>query len=108
MCVAVDVLGCAGTAESGGSHLDGPGWEMLAAGDINGDCRVDIVDLVLIAFHGIEKVPTRSIDIAAAKWQNSLTAGQGAITLRDRGQGWKETDNRYVGRYRLGQECRCG
>ncbi|UCG58784.1 MAG: HEAT repeat domain-containing protein [Phycisphaerales bacterium] len=44
-----------GTAEASKSYFDAPVCETVVAGDINGDCRVDFVDLVLMGLHWLER-----------------------------------------------------
>ncbi len=44
-----------GTTEASKSYFGGPVCEVIAAGDINGDCRVDWADLRLMALHWLEQ-----------------------------------------------------
>jgi hypothetical protein len=44
-----------GTAEASKSYFGGPVCEVIIAGDINGDCRVDFADFVLMARHWLEE-----------------------------------------------------
>lgn len=43
-----------GTAESSRTYFDGPPCEAIIAGDINGDCRVDMIDLSILGSHWLE------------------------------------------------------
>ena len=43
-----------GTAEASKSYFDQPVCETIVAGDINGDCRVDIKDFALMIAHWLE------------------------------------------------------
>jgi len=43
-----------GTAEASKSYFAEPACETIIAGDINGDCRVDVVDFALMAEHWLE------------------------------------------------------
>ncbi|MBN1124224.1 MAG: hypothetical protein JXA82_04390 [Sedimentisphaerales bacterium] len=43
-----------GTAEASRSWFDGPVCETIVIGDINGDCRVNLTDLALMATHWLE------------------------------------------------------
>jgi hypothetical protein len=43
-----------GTAEASKSYFGGPICETIVAGDVNGDCRVDLADLSFLAFHWLE------------------------------------------------------
>ena len=43
-----------GTAEASKSYFGEPPCEIIVAGDINGDCVVDMTDLSFIAFHWLE------------------------------------------------------
>lgn len=43
-----------GTAEASKSYFGGPVCEVIVAGDINGDCRVDWADFALMAFHWLQ------------------------------------------------------
>ena len=45
----------AGTEEASKSWFDKPVCETIVAGDINGDCRVDHMDFVLMAMHWLEE-----------------------------------------------------
>jgi len=44
-----------GTAEASKSYFGKPVCETIIAGDINGDCRVNFVDFVFMAFHWLEE-----------------------------------------------------
>ena len=44
-----------GTAEASKSYFGEPVCETIVAGDINGDCRVDFLDLALMAAHWLEE-----------------------------------------------------
>lgn len=44
-----------GTAEASKSYFGEPVCETIVAGDINGDCKVDLKDFALIAFHWLEE-----------------------------------------------------
>ncbi|MBN1817241.1 MAG: hypothetical protein JW828_07750 [Sedimentisphaerales bacterium] len=43
-----------GTVEASKSYFEGPVCEVIVAGDINGDCRVNLIDLALMARHWLE------------------------------------------------------
>ncbi len=43
-----------GTSEASKSYFDGPLCETIIAGDINGDCKVDLKDLALLSSHWLE------------------------------------------------------
>jgi len=43
-----------GTAEASKSYFDQPVCETIVAGDINGDCRVDIKDFIIMIAHWLE------------------------------------------------------
>ncbi|MHC4740911.1 MAG: hypothetical protein ACYS8Z_03305 [Planctomycetota bacterium] len=43
-----------GTAEAGKSYFAKPLCEIIVAGDINGDCRVDFLDFQLMGMHWLE------------------------------------------------------
>jgi len=43
-----------GTAEASKSYFGAPPCETIIAGDINGDCRVDIADVILLLSHWLE------------------------------------------------------
>jgi hypothetical protein len=50
-----------GTSEASKSYFGEPICEVIVAGDINGDCRVDVQDLAVLAFHWLETaLPTRT------------------------------------------------
>ena len=40
-----------GTAEASKSYFGEPACETIIAGDINGDCKVDFQDFVIVALH---------------------------------------------------------
>ena len=44
-----------GTAEASKSYFDGPVCEIIVAGDINGDCKVNFLDFRLMALHWLEQ-----------------------------------------------------
>jgi len=44
-----------GTAEGSKSYLGEPVCETIVAGDINGDCKVDLKDLMILAYHWLEE-----------------------------------------------------
>ena len=44
-----------GTAEASKSYFSEPPCETIIAGDINGDCKVDFVDLSILAYHWLEE-----------------------------------------------------
>jgi predicted outer membrane repeat protein len=44
-----------GTAEASKSYFGGPVCQTIITGDINGDCKVDLTDFVLMANHWLEK-----------------------------------------------------
>jgi predicted outer membrane repeat protein len=44
-----------GTAEASKSYFGGPVCQTIITGDINGDCKVDLADFVLMANHWLEK-----------------------------------------------------
>ena len=44
-----------GTVEASKSHFGKPPCPLFIAGDINGDCRVDFLDLVILASHWLEQ-----------------------------------------------------
>lgn len=46
-----------GTNQASKSYFNGPPCETIIAGDINGDCRVDFVDLALLTNHWLETGP---------------------------------------------------
>jgi hypothetical protein len=54
-----------GTAEASKSYFGGPVCEVVMAGDINGDCKVDVADLTILAGHWLaddapcSQLPTR-------------------------------------------------
>jgi hypothetical protein len=51
-----------GTTEAGKSYFGEPICETIMAGDINGDCRVDFMDLVIMASHWLwdaDALPTQ-------------------------------------------------
>ena len=49
-----------GTTQASKSYFGAPPCETIMAGDINGDCRVDITDFNLMALHWSEdECPTR-------------------------------------------------
>jgi len=43
-----------GTAQASKSYFGKPTCEIIAAGDVNGDCRVDFLDMQLMAIHWLE------------------------------------------------------
>lgn len=43
------------TAEASKSYFGKPVCETVIAGDINGDCKVDLLDFALISFHRLEQ-----------------------------------------------------
>ncbi len=43
-----------GTAEASKSHFGGPPCETIVAGDINGDCKVDLADFAILSLHWLE------------------------------------------------------
>ena len=43
-----------GTAEASKSYFGSPPCETIIAGDINGDCKVDVDDLMLLISHWLE------------------------------------------------------
>jgi len=43
-----------GTAEASKSYFDKPVCETIVAGDINGDCKVNLLDFAFMAFHWLE------------------------------------------------------
>lgn len=43
-----------GTAEASKSYFGEPLCETIMAGDINGDCKVDLADFIIMAFHWLE------------------------------------------------------
>ncbi len=43
-----------GTAEASKSYFGKPVCETIIAGDINGDCRVDLKDVAILAGHWLE------------------------------------------------------
>ncbi len=43
-----------GTAEASKSYFGGPPCEKIIPGDINGDCKVDLIDLAILARHWLE------------------------------------------------------
>jgi len=43
-----------GTAEASKSWFGGPVCAAIAAGDINGDCKVDLGDIAILARHWLE------------------------------------------------------
>ncbi|NLZ07277.1 MAG: hypothetical protein GXY19_19080, partial [Phycisphaerae bacterium] len=43
-----------GTAEASKSYFGEPPCETIIAGDINGDCRVDIADVIILLDHWLE------------------------------------------------------
>jgi hypothetical protein len=44
-----------GTAEASKSYFGKPPCETIVAGDINGDCTVNLKDFALFAFHWLEE-----------------------------------------------------
>jgi hypothetical protein len=44
-----------GTTEASKSYFGGPICERIVGGDINGDCRVDFIDLAILAYHWLEE-----------------------------------------------------
>jgi hypothetical protein len=44
-----------GTFEASKSYFEKPACETIIAGDINGDCRVNFVDLDILARHWLEE-----------------------------------------------------
>ena len=44
-----------GTAEASKSYFGGAVCETIVAGDINGDCRVDMADFVILAAHWLQE-----------------------------------------------------
>jgi len=48
-----------GTTEASKSYFGGPLCETITAGDINGDCKVDILDFALMAAHWLENKTLR-------------------------------------------------
>jgi len=44
-----------GTAEASKSYFGKPPCETIVAGDINGDCKVDFLDLAILALHWLEE-----------------------------------------------------
>ena len=44
-----------GTVEASKSWFGGPVCEVMVAGDINGDCHVNLLDLGLMAAHWLEE-----------------------------------------------------
>lgn len=42
------------SAEASKAYFGGPVCETIVAGDINGDCKVDFADFVIMAFHWLE------------------------------------------------------
>ncbi|MCP4593333.1 MAG: hypothetical protein GY842_21570 [bacterium] len=46
-----------GTVEASKSYFGEPLCETIIAGDINGDCRVDFADLVILARHWLAHLP---------------------------------------------------
>ncbi|MBN2591820.1 MAG: hypothetical protein JXA96_18275, partial [Sedimentisphaerales bacterium] len=44
-----------GTSEASKSYFDKPVCETIVAGDINGDCKVDILDLEIMLLHWLEE-----------------------------------------------------
>jgi hypothetical protein len=44
-----------GTTEASKSYFGGPVCQTIITGDINGDCKVDLTDFVLMANHWLEK-----------------------------------------------------
>ena len=56
-----------GTAEASKSYFGGPVCETIVAGDINGDCKVDLADLAIMSVHWLEdKNPTIESDFHQA------------------------------------------
>ncbi|UCD29281.1 MAG: hypothetical protein JSV03_02030, partial [Planctomycetota bacterium] len=45
-----------GTAEASKSYFGEPVCEIIVAGDINGDCKVDFKDFAIMALHWLESV----------------------------------------------------
>ena len=43
-----------GTTEASKSYLGRPACEKIVGGDINGDCRVDFIDVAILAYHWLE------------------------------------------------------
>jgi hypothetical protein len=50
-----------GTAEASKSYFGEPPCETIIAGDINGDCRVDFQDFVLLASHWLQGTPHAAV-----------------------------------------------
>jgi len=44
-----------GTAEASKSYFGEPVCETIVAGDINGDCKVNLIDFAFMAFHWLEE-----------------------------------------------------
>lgn len=44
-----------GTAGAGKTYSEKPVCEMIVAGDINGDCKVDFKDFAIMAVHWLEE-----------------------------------------------------
>lgn len=59
-----------GTAEASKSRFDGPVCEVITAGDINGDCKIDWADFAILAGHWSGKgdlaVPVTPLETATA------------------------------------------
>ena len=57
-----------GTAEASKSYFGEPVCETIVAGDLNGDCRVDFLDLAVMSFHWLEcGAPIRRIEVKDVK-----------------------------------------
>jgi len=50
----VNIGAYGGTIEASKSYFDAPPCETIIAGDINGDCRVDLADLSILLRHWLE------------------------------------------------------
>jgi hypothetical protein len=45
---------CSATAQASKSYFGKPVCKIIIAGDINGDCRVDLADTAILAAHWLE------------------------------------------------------
>jgi len=51
-CINMGAYG--GTPEASKSYFGGPSCETIVAGDINGDCKVDLSDFALLSLHWLD------------------------------------------------------
>ena len=54
---AVNIGAYGGTAEASKSYFGAPPCDAILAGDINGDCRVDLTDLAILTRHWLAHLP---------------------------------------------------